>query len=227
MSASKSILVVSMALAMLSVASGPVLAQVYGVWSNPTPQAMGTYTASGHLLLGDLTGLMGQIRTGVGDKMDVGLRLGFPDFDFDFGLAGDIHYRVMPASESLPMDLTATGGLGWTTLGEGSVDLSYLDVVFGMIASREVTTQTGFTLVPYGILQFDIRRVSVDVGSVSASDSEFGVHFGFGADVPVNEVLSVNGELAIITNGASAIGFQGEAVSDTAVFLVLGAGYHF
>jgi hypothetical protein len=219
-----------MVLAMLSTASGSALAQVYGIWSNPMHQEVGTYLASGHLLVGDLTGFMGQFRTGVGEKVDIGARLGLPDFDFDFGFGADVRYQIMPESETFPMNLAADAGFGWATVGEGDADLTFFDIVFGVIGSREVTTQTGFVLVPYATFLFDIKRVSADVGQFDASDTQFGVHFGFGTDIPVNEMISVNGEIGIVTNGGAAFGVQGtNAVvdSDTAFFAVFGAGYHF
>jgi len=229
-SKSLAVLIVSFATACcLLTSAGESHAQVWGVWSDPTPVAQGSWKASGHFLAGDLVGLMGQVRGGINERADFGVQVGMPDFDFDFAFAGDLRYLIMPTSDTFPMDLTACGAFGWMTMGNSaggySADVTLLDIAFGVIASKSIDTQGGLTFVPYGSFMIDIGKFSVDTPSGltpiqqqawdqsgAGDNTETDINFRGGVDFPVNDQLSVNGELNFSTR-------------DNYIYLTFGAGF--
>lgn len=205
---------------LLAIGTGSARAQVWGVWSNPAPTASGSWYASGHFLAGDLVGLMGQVRTGLGEQADLGVQIGIPDFDTDFAVAGDVRYLALPSSESLPLDLAVDGAVGWFKIG-GPSDATQLDIDFGAIVSSPIDLENGMGLVPYGSFVIAIAHRSIDVPKgvvvpqgVSTSDTTTDAHFRGGVDLAVNEQLSVNGELNVSTR-------------DSAIYVSFGGGYHF
>jgi hypothetical protein len=186
----------------LVVAAGSAEAQVFGVWSNPRPVASDAWVASGHFLLGEPIGLMGQVRTGLDERSDVGIQLGIPDFDLiDFAVAGDYRYLLSEAGESLPMDMLLDVAFGWQTGDFWDV----VDFDFGAIFTKDMQTSGGTSYTPYGSLMFAIGRFSVDVPEIpgipgvfegSASDTEFDINLRGGVAVPFDQ-FDLNAELNI------------------------------
>jgi hypothetical protein len=199
------VIVTILAATLLSLSPVVSQAQVYGVWSNPTPVPKGQWLAGGNFLVGDLVGIMGQVRSGINEKTDFGVQLGIPDFDLDFGIGGDVRYLVMPASDSFPMDLVLNGALGYTM---GPIDV--LDIDFGGIVGKGIPMESGYTITPYGALMFAIGRASAQ----GFSNTDFDVHFRGGADFAVNELFTLNGELQLSSRSNS-------------LYFAFGAAYRF
>jgi hypothetical protein len=171
-------------------------AQVLGTWSTAVPAAPDEFRAGGFLLLGEPIGVVGNVRTGIGDNWDIGIQLGFPDFDFGgntlFGIAGDVKYLLVPESVDFPVDFAGDVAFGYQHAG----DLDIVDFDFGAVMSKELVTTGGTTLIPYGSVMFAIGRFSFDsdvLGSVS--DTEFDIHVRGGLAWPFREDVDFHGEL--------------------------------
>jgi hypothetical protein len=183
-------------------------AQVWGNWSNPIPNPTGGHQVGGHLLLGDLTGWMGEFRTGLGERFDVGGQIGWPDFDGTFGVGGDARFLFMPESDSLPLNLIANFGIGYFDVGSNA---STLDFAFGVLAAKPIELSSGYQMVPHGGFLIDVGRIKAG----DASATKTGVVFRGGAEFYLNQELAFNGELDINSRGS------------TAVYVSLGATYYF
>lgn len=176
-------------------------AQVFGTWAPAVPYAPDSYHAGAFLLVGEPLGLMGQFRTGIDQNWDIGIQLGFPDFDRGdetvFGLGGDVKYLILPDEEGeggFPMDLALDFAFGWQHVQ----DFNLVDFDFGGVVSKSVTTDGGTTLIPYGALMLAIGRASFDVppGFVGdSSDTELDINVRLGLDYPASSDLELLGEL--------------------------------
>lgn len=162
-------------------------AQVLGTWATAIPYAGDEMVAGGFFLAGEPIGVIGQFRTGIADKMDVGVQLGVPNFDLAndtvLGLAGDAKYLILPEKGSFPLDLAVDGAFGF----QHADKLTLVDFDFGGVASKKFVTSGGRTLVPYGSLMFAIGHASVDVKRPAnlPADQKFDEH-------PSNTDLDVN-----------------------------------
>ena len=137
-------------------------AQVLGTWATAIPYAGDEMVAGGFFLVGEPIGIVGQFRTGIADKMDVGVQLGVPNFDLAndtvIGLAGDTKYLILPEKGNFPLDLAVDGAFGY----QHADKLTLVDFDFGAVASKKFVTSGGRTLVPYGSLMFAVGHASVD-----------------------------------------------------------------
>ncbi len=195
------IVTVAVAFGLMTTAGAP-RAQIWGVWSNPALTAPGEKHVSAHLLVGDLTGVMGHGRMGLNEKADLGVQVGIPDFDwFDFAIAGDLRYGVLSTADAYPVDMSAVGAFGYTKAEFSSV----LDFGVGAIVSKAIETQGGLIFSPFGSLMIDFAKASVDeqviatpIGNQTVgggSDTQTDVQFRGGVYFPLNEQVWLNGEL--------------------------------
>lgn len=161
-------------LAFAALAPAPAVAQTLGTWSTAVPYGENDYTLGGFVLLGEPIGLVGQFRTGIGARTDIGIQLGFPDFDlYDytlFGVAGDVKHLFFPETAEFPLDLAGDVAFGYQHAG----DLDLIDFDFGPVASKKVTTSGGKVLIPYSAVMFMIGNVE--------DDTELDVQVRFGLD---------------------------------------------
>ena len=152
----------SMVMVVVAFAPLAARAQVLGTWATATPYAGDEMVAGGFFLAGEPIGVIAQFRTGIADKMDVGIQLGVPNFDLAndtvIGIAGDAKYLILPEKGNFPLDLAVDGAFGYQRTDK----LTLVDFDFGGVASKKFVTSGGKTLVPYGSLMFAIGHASVD-----------------------------------------------------------------
>jgi len=144
----------------------PARAQVMGTWQTAIPEPEDSWRAGGFLILGEPIGLVGQVRTGLGPKWDLGIQMGIPDFTDDtiFGIAGDVKFLLHKENGDFPLDVAGDVAFGYQTNG----DFDLVDFDFGVIGSKRLTTDGGEVISPYG-------AVILAVGHAN-DDTELDVH---------------------------------------------------
>ncbi len=191
----------------IAVTAGIVLAptaahaQVFGAWAPAVPYPTDSYHAGAFVLIGEPFGLVGQLRTGIDQNWDVGVQLGFPDFDRGnstvFGVAGDVKYLILPEkSGEFPLDMALDVAFGLQHVE----DFNLVDFDFGAVASKTTTTSGGTTLIPYGSLMMAIGHASIDLPpgvQGDASDTDLDVNVRFGLDYPMTSDLEFLSELNV------------------------------
>jgi hypothetical protein len=163
------------ALAFTTLAPAPAVSQTLGTWSTAVPYGENDYALGGFVLLGEPIGVVGQFRTGIGARTDIGVQLGFPDFDRDdtlFGVAGDVKHLFFPETAEFPLDLAGVVAFGY----QNASDLDLVDFDFGPVASKKMTTSGGQVLIPYSAVMFMIGHVE--------DDTELDVQVRLGLDYP-------------------------------------------
>ena len=164
------------AIALAALAPVAARAQTLGTWSTAVPYGENDYALGGFVLLGEPIGLVGHFRTGIAARTDIGIQVGFPDFDlYDytlFGVAGDVKYLFFPETGEFPLDLAGDLAFGYQHAG----DLDLIDFDFGPVASKKVTTSGGKVLIPYSAVMFMVGNVE--------DDTELDVQVRFGLDYP-------------------------------------------
>ncbi len=182
-----------------TLAPAPVPAQVLGTWAPATPYGEDDIAFGGFVLLGEPIGLVGHFRTGIGAKTDIGIQVGFPDFDFGdetlFGVAGDVKHLFFPQSGDFPVDLAGDIAFGYQTAG----DFDLVDFDFGPVASKKFLTDGGTTLIPYGGLMFMIGNdggTDLDLQARLGLDYPFRPGWEFLAELNIGsraETISISG----------------------------------
>lgn len=164
------------ALALAALVPAGVGAQTLGTWSTAVPYGENDYALGGFVLLGEPIGLVGHFRTGIAPRTDIGIQIGFPDFDLGdetlFGVAGDVKHLFFPETGEFPLDLAGDLAFGYQHAG----DFDLIDFDFGPIASKKVTTSGGTVLIPYSALMFMVGNVE--------DDTDLDVQVRFGLDYP-------------------------------------------
>jgi hypothetical protein len=173
------------ALALLALAFAPAHAQVMGTWQTAKTEAPDAWRAGAFLIIGEPIGLVGQLRTGLDTNWDLGIQLGFPDFDDDtvFGIAGDTKVLFHKESSEFPLDVAGDIAFGYQTDG----DFDLVDFDLGLIGSKAITTKGGEVISPYGAIIFAIGHAN--------DDTELDVHFRPGLEWVISQTVNFLGEL--------------------------------
>jgi hypothetical protein len=160
-------------------------AQVLGTWQTAITEPEDTWRAGGFLILGEPIGLVGQLRTGLGSKWDLGIQGGFPDFTDDtiYGIAGDTKFMLHQDNSNFPLDVSGDVAFGYQTDG----DFDLVDFDFGVIGSKKLTTDGGEVISPYG-------AIIIAVGSAN-DDTEVDVHVRPGLEWVMTSVTNLLVEL--------------------------------
>jgi hypothetical protein len=138
----------------------------------------------------DLLRLVGYGRFNVSEVSDFGLELVLDHWDPSFGGDGwrigagaDFRYAIIPASTTLPFDLSLDGGLGLQT----GNDITSVNIPAGAVISRPLELQNGRILTPYGGLYLVFSHISVDTppGAPDYDDSDFDVELRLGTSLEI------------------------------------------
>jgi hypothetical protein len=182
--------VIMVTMALIS-APTPGQAQVLGTWAPAITEPTDVWKAGGFLIVGEPFGLVGQLRTGLDTNWDLGIQFGAPDFDYGeetlVGIAGDVKYLVLPEDADFPFDMALDFAFGYQHAG----DFDLVDFDFGLLGSKNVVTDGGSTLIPYGALMLAIGHGSID----DSSDTELDVNVRLGLDWPIKSDLDFLTEL--------------------------------
>jgi hypothetical protein len=152
-------------------------------------------------------GVGGIVRVGIMDDLEFGARLGFVNYDNPGGddhtglsLGGNILYQFMSVDYGDPVDLATGGGIEYYNW-PGDATL----LLFGSntIVSYPVEFESGQVLSPF--FRLNLRFESYSNG---ASDTEFELGFGFGAQFDITQYFGLFAEFAI-SSGYIDDGFVG------------------
>jgi len=176
-------------------------AQVLGTWQTALTEPEDVWRAGGFLIIGEPIGLVGQVRTGLGPKWDLGIQGGFPDFTDDtiYGIAGDTKFLVHKDNSNFPLDVSGDVAFGYQTDG----DFDLVDFDFGLIGSKKMQTDGGEVISPYGAIIIAIGHAN--------DDTEVDVHVRPGVEWQMTPVTNLLGELNLSSRDetiAISIGFM-------------------
>ncbi|NIP43801.1 MAG: hypothetical protein GWO41_16810 [candidate division Zixibacteria bacterium] len=155
----------------------------------------------------NMLGLGGFIRIGVINELEVGGKLGFVNFDNNFGddhtgltLGIDMLYQFLDTEYGDPVDLSTGGAIEYY---DYPADFSLLMFGSNTLVSYPVEFEGGQVLSPFFRLNLRFDRVANGV-----DDTEFELGFGFGARFDITQYFGFFGEI-IIAGGAVDEGFVG------------------
>ena len=172
-------------LALTALLPAKAAAQVLGTWQTALTEPEDVWRAGGFLIIGEPIGLVGQVRTGLGSKWDLGIQGGFPDFTDDtiYGIAGDTKFLLHKDNSNFPLDVSGDVAFGYQTDG----DFDLVDFDFGLIGSKKMTTDGGEVISPYGAIIIAIGHAN--------DDTEVDVHVRPGVEWVMTPVTNLLGEL--------------------------------
>ncbi len=164
----------------------------------------------------DAFSLFGQVRYGVAQYFDVGLKMGMINWSPGYGesntgltVGGDVKYWFMEQGAGDPLDVS----FAVSAEHLGVSDFSIFSLGGNIIASYQIVYAEGKSVTPYGRLNTRWERQKFPQSPVAGqegswSDDELDVALTMGAELRLTSSLNLIGELQIDDNVGFVAGFN-------------------
>jgi len=176
----------------------PASAQVYYMFPGAQTVADNEAAVGGAVgFADDLFRMVGYGRFNMNPKSDLGVEIVIDvnNSNGRFGAGADYKYFILPADESFPLDLAVQGGLGFET----GNSFTNFNIPLGGILSKDLKTQGGTTIVPYGGLYMVISHFSSDF----FDDTDVDLELRFGSSFQISNA----GDLFVAIHIADEVAF--------------------
>jgi len=171
--------------------AAPANSQFLGQLETAPTLLKGSYSAGIYAgVYDDAFAILGGFRSGITDYLDLGLRFGLLNYDYDpwkdesgLVLGLDLKYRVLETEIDDPLDLSLGGCMEFSSIEH----FSRLAIGGYTILSRDFCFQSGRVLSPYGRLNLRMERKSWETkGPVKEhhdTDLEMGLTLGLSLEL--------------------------------------------